>query len=339
MKNENLLNEKIETERLLLIPISEKYIDEIYEEFTEDVSVFMYPQPTGKIEDTKNFINESRSGLKAGTNLQLVILNKETNEFLGCAGLHNLDKTLEFGIWLKKSAQGYKYGQEAMQAIKGWADENLNYNYILYPVAEDNIASKKIPEMLGGHIFRAYDDPNAKGVVHHTKEYRVYNLQMRKAKNRDFEVLYKILAECSSWLGKKGINQWQKLYPEDIFRKDIENGYVYVFEKRNGEIVGTVSLPSKRPFYYPDNIFMDDKKSWYVCRLAVNRDFKGAGFGEEMMRMVEEESNSNDVDVLRLDVVKENDFLEAYYAKGGFKKVGEDSIFDTPTVFMEKIIK
>jgi len=37
---------------------------------------FMYPQPSGNIEDTKEFVRISMMGLSEGTNLQLVILDK-----------------------------------------------------------------------------------------------------------------------------------------------------------------------------------------------------------------------------------------------------------------------
>ena len=36
------------------------------------------------------------------------------------------------GVWLKKSVHGHGFGKEAMTAIKKWADDNLDYDYILY---------------------------------------------------------------------------------------------------------------------------------------------------------------------------------------------------------------
>ncbi len=64
----------------------------------------------------------------------------------------------ELGIWLKQAAHGHKYGLEAITAIKNWAIENLDYEYLLYPVDRVNIASTKILERLGGKIFREYID-------------------------------------------------------------------------------------------------------------------------------------------------------------------------------------
>lgn len=162
-------------------------------------------------------------------------------------------------------------------------------------------------------------------------------LSIKKAKTEDFNVLYEILKDCSLWLGEKNINQWQKLYPEKIFKKDIMSGYVYYFESE-GQIVGTVSLPSKKPFYYPKEIFSDTQKSWYICRLAVSRKFNGQGIGAQILKEIEEEAKKKGVKVLRLDVVKDNPFLSSYYEKHGFNTILEADVFDAPSVFMEKKI-
>jgi [ribosomal protein S5]-alanine N-acetyltransferase len=93
---------------------------------------------------------------------------------LGCAGLHGmLKKNLEFGIWLKKTAHGYKYGREAITGIKKWAEQNLDYECFLYPVDRANIASRKIPETLGGKVVREYEHKKINGNVLYLLEYRI----------------------------------------------------------------------------------------------------------------------------------------------------------------------
>ena len=94
---------------------------------------------------------------------------------MGCAGLHHIDKkTPELGIWIKKSAHGHGYGKETMVALKEWADKNLSYEYILYPVAKENYPSRKIPEFLHGKVEREYDKINMSGKKLHLLEYRIY---------------------------------------------------------------------------------------------------------------------------------------------------------------------
>ena len=94
---------------------------------------------------------------------------------MGCGGLHHIDtKTPELGVWIKKSAQGNGYGKETIIALKEWADKNLDYEYILYPAVEENYPSRRIPEFLGGEVFREYDKVNMSGKEQHLLEYRIY---------------------------------------------------------------------------------------------------------------------------------------------------------------------
>lgn len=173
--SKGLLEERIEGERLLLVPITMQDKDEIFKEFSEDVTTYMLPATPKDISETEKFIEDSLKGLEDGSNLQLTIFAKESGEFLGAGGLHHVDKkTPELGIWIKKSAHGNSYGKEAIALVKRWADENLDYDYILYPAAEENTASRKIAESLGGKIEREYKEKTQNNVTYNFIEYRVY---------------------------------------------------------------------------------------------------------------------------------------------------------------------
>jgi len=165
----------IETKRLLLVPISLDFDKEIFKEFTSEITLFMFPKTAEKIEETQEFINSALGKIQKGEELQMVVLKKDTREFLGCAGLHHIDTpTPELGIWIKKSAHGNGYGREAVADLKKWADDNLKYDYLLYPVDKNNISSRKIAESLGGVIEREVDKENMSGNILHKVEYRIY---------------------------------------------------------------------------------------------------------------------------------------------------------------------
>ncbi|MBU1557521.1 GNAT family N-acetyltransferase [Patescibacteria group bacterium] len=147
----------IQTERLLLVPISSKFRKVIFKELTKEITKYMFPQPTGNIKDTDNFLKNSVDKIRKGEDLIFAITNPKNGEFLGCIGLHHLNqKSPELGIWLKKDAHGYKYGQEAMRGVKNWADKNLTYSYLKYPVAKANVPSRKVAESLGGKVASPY---------------------------------------------------------------------------------------------------------------------------------------------------------------------------------------
>jgi len=161
LKEMNLLGYVIQTERLELMAIDENYIEDIFTSFTKDITTYMYPQPSGNINDTEQFVKGSMVGLEDGTNLQLVIVNKISKEFLGCCGLHNLNATeSELGIWLKKNAHGHGYGLEAIEGIVNWARTNMAVDTLKYPVDRKNIPSRKIPEHFKGKVSKEYKHLN-----------------------------------------------------------------------------------------------------------------------------------------------------------------------------------
>ncbi|HCF27600.1 MAG TPA: N-acetyltransferase, partial [Cyanobacteria bacterium UBA11049] len=70
----NLLKVEISTNRLLLKPISLEYKEEIFSEFTEEITVYMYPRPPQDISETELFINQSIIEVGNGGALIFIIL-------------------------------------------------------------------------------------------------------------------------------------------------------------------------------------------------------------------------------------------------------------------------
>lgn len=171
----NLNEVIIVSERLIQVPISEKYIKDIFDNFTSEITTYMYPQPSGDIKDVEAFVRSSMEGLSNGSNLQLVILDLKTDEFLGCSGLHHAnERTPELGIWLKKTAHNNAYGLEAIHAIIEWAKENVEFDYIKYPVDENNHPSRRIPEKHAGIQSKTYKHKNMIGKELDIVEYWIY---------------------------------------------------------------------------------------------------------------------------------------------------------------------
>ncbi|GAA4414604.1 hypothetical protein GCM10023187_44290 [Nibrella viscosa] len=168
----NLTNLVLETERMHLKSIQLSYVDDIFREFTPEVARYMYPRPATVRTETEAFILSSIQENRDQTSLTVVLTNKATGAFLGCAGLHKIDTPEpEFGIWLRRSAHGFGLGREAIHALKHWADETLDYDRLIYPADERNLPSRKIPESLGGKIARRYGSQSGLGMALHIVEY------------------------------------------------------------------------------------------------------------------------------------------------------------------------
>lgn len=176
----DLLSLTIESERLLMVTISNRFEQDIFQEFTNEITVYMFPSPAKDIEETRSFIAESRCAIKSGNNLQFAIVSKATKEFLGCCGLHGEGKngedkvrTPELGIWLKKSAHGSGYGREAIHTLVNWSRKNIDIDYFIYPVDRRNIASCKIPESLGGQVVEEFKAETSTGKILDKVVYRI----------------------------------------------------------------------------------------------------------------------------------------------------------------------
>lgn len=100
---ENLATVIIEGKKLILEPITLKYFEVIFQEFTSEITRFTYSKPANHISETQDFINQAINKIENKTDLTLTILNKTNWEFLGLCGIHHLNTLKpELGIWVKK---------------------------------------------------------------------------------------------------------------------------------------------------------------------------------------------------------------------------------------------
>ncbi len=59
----------------------------------------------------------------------------------------------EMGLWLKESAHGQGLGRKVVTELVEWGQAFLGKGCFIYPVAVQNIASRRIAENLGGEII------------------------------------------------------------------------------------------------------------------------------------------------------------------------------------------
>lgn len=171
----NLENFQIETARLLLVLITMEYAEEIFRVFDDDITRYLYPATPKEITDTRDFISKSIEGFSRGEEIVAAILTKDIREFIGNVGIHDINtSTPELGIWIKKDAHGHGYGKEAVTGLKEWADQELQYEYIKYPVVEENTPSREIVESLNGKEVLRYPKTNLSGVTHTMVEYHIF---------------------------------------------------------------------------------------------------------------------------------------------------------------------
>ncbi len=144
----------ITSERLSLVPATTEFADDIFLEFTSEITRYMVPRPCKERRDLDTVIQIFASQRAKGIELIFAITLRETGEFLGCCGIHSrLDPYRpELGLWIKRDAHGHKYGREAIHALVNFAKQTFQLSGFMYVVDKRNLASIKIPESLGGMI-------------------------------------------------------------------------------------------------------------------------------------------------------------------------------------------
>ena len=82
-------------------------------------------------------------------------------------GLHGIgDAEPELGVWIKESAHGQGYGREAVRAVVTWASQRLDIRMFAYPVAERNVASRRLAEALNGVVVGSRSRPKFAEVLY-----------------------------------------------------------------------------------------------------------------------------------------------------------------------------
>jgi RimJ/RimL family protein N-acetyltransferase len=171
----NLLLTKIEGERVILSPVSDVHAQDIFREFSKNITRYMIPNSINEIAQADEFIETSRKNMESACEIVLAISNKYSGEFLGICALHGIEhpNTPELGIWIRKNAHGEKLGREAVRYLIKWALGNLDFSYIIYPVDKNNIPSRKIAESLGGVIFKERERESMSGAILNEVVYKI----------------------------------------------------------------------------------------------------------------------------------------------------------------------
>jgi RimJ/RimL family protein N-acetyltransferase len=143
----------IRSARLQLSSFTMADAEDVFYCITPRVARYMRWEPPKSLSEYKAS-RQARLQADDGSDLSLVVRRNDTMECFGIAGLDGVDQpTPELGIWLKEAAHGQGYGLEAVRAVAEWAAQNLGKKQFLYPVAVENVSSRRIAEKLNGQII------------------------------------------------------------------------------------------------------------------------------------------------------------------------------------------
>ncbi len=150
------------------------------------------------------------------------------------------------------------------------------------------------------------------------------NSLIRKALISDLETVKSLTEACAKKMINDGIFQWNDHYPsKEIFRKDIEEESLYVWDDKN-QIKGCIMFsPEKDEVYNSTKWLTQDNKNIYVHRLAVHPKFQKKGIGNKLMNFAESIAKKLNFISIRLDTFSQNKSNNKFYESRGYQKLGD----------------
>ncbi len=147
---------------------------------------------------------------------------------------------------------------------------------------------------------------------------------IRKALISDLETVKSLTEACAKKMINDGIFQWNDHYPsKEIFRKDIEEESLYVWDDKN-QIKGCIMFsPEKDEVYNSAKWLTQDDKNIYVHRLAVHPKFQKKGIGNKLMNFAESIAKKLNFISIRLDTFSQNKSNNKFYESRGYQKLGD----------------
>ena len=148
-------------------------------------------------------------------------------------------------------------------------------------------------------------------------------------------------SEITSDLRKKGIDQWDRFYPNRfVLKNDLKNGSLFGIKQEN-QLVGTIVLDTNESKQYKNLQWNDHTgRPLIIHRLAVHPFHQGKGVGKKLLNFAEEYALKKGHTSIRMDVYSKNPGAVGMYERAGYQIRGaiKFPLRKVPYLCFEKII-
>jgi ribosomal protein S18 acetylase RimI-like enzyme len=157
------------------------------------------------------------------------------------------------------------------------------------------------------------------------------DLDVRRAEPGDLDEVVAILSEAARWLLERGIRQWPDPFPHDRVAALLDRGELYL-ARVGGKPAATFALLWSDPDFWGEQ----PPVAGYVHVIAVRRAYAGLRLGERLLDWAEAQVAAAGRELLRLDCMRDNEVLKAYYERLGFEPRGEAVFEDFSAMRFER---
>lgn len=160
-------------------------------------------------------------------------------------------------------------------------------------------------------------------------------LRLRRATERDHDVIVGLIDKTAAWLRTKNTDQWAQPWPSEEdrsirIRRDLRLGKTWV-ASAGGALIATITADSEDSPVWPKET--RHEPAVYVCRLVVSRTHAGEGLGSAFLDWAGLRGRQRyGARWIRVDVWTTNHALHAYYRRQGFEFWGlSEEVPDYPS--------
>ncbi|WP_075655343.1 GNAT family N-acetyltransferase [Pseudochrobactrum sp. B5] len=159
---------EIETTRMILRPFRAEDADEIWPCMTANLARYMRWEPPERAEDFEKIWRKWPMQFAEESNCIFIARKKVDHSFIGLFGMHSFKTpTPRLGLWVREELHRQGFGPEGIVSVMNWARGDYSPDYFIYPVAEENIPSRKLVESLGGKAVTTEQDPKFTLIIYH----------------------------------------------------------------------------------------------------------------------------------------------------------------------------
>jgi GNAT superfamily N-acetyltransferase len=134
-----------------------------------------------------------------------------------------------------------------------------------------------------------------------------------------------------------GRGPWSSAATEKGVLFGMRHSRVVIARKGKG-IVGTLRLPTRKPWAIDISYFTPVKKTIYLTHMAVTPGMQRRGIGRMLLKEAVKQVRAWPADAIRLDAFDDAAGAGAFYAKCGFREVGRVTYRKAPLIYFELVL-
>ncbi|HXR17595.1 MAG TPA: GNAT family N-acetyltransferase [Terriglobales bacterium] len=134
-----------------------------------------------------------------------------------------------------------------------------------------------------------------------------------------------------------GRGPWSSITTERGVLSDMRHSRV-VIARKGKSIVGTLHLPTKKPWAIDVSYFTPVKKSLYLTHMAVIPALQRQGIGRLLLKEAVKHARAWPADAIRLDAFDADAGAGGFYAKCGFRELARVTYRDVPHIYYELVL-